>query len=75
MVLMSKSYINQNVPSAEFKVQRNFNIEFLLNICNMNNFGFNKVQIVKTVITPIVDFIKLDEIDKVEQLKALKFHI
>ena len=63
MVLMSKSYINQNVPSPEFRVNRNFNIEYLLNICNINNFGFNKVQIVKTVIAPLVDFVKLDEID------------
>ena len=75
MMLMSKSYINENVPSPEFKVNKNFNIEYLLNICNINNFEFNKVQIVKGVITPIVDFVNLNEIDKIDHLEALKFHI
>jgi len=47
----------------------------LLNICNINNFEFNKVQIVKSVIAPIVDFVNLNEIDNINILEALKFHI
>ena len=74
-MLLSQSYINENVPSSEFKVNKNFNVEYLLNICNINNFEFNKVQIVKSVIAPIVDFVNLNEIDNINILEALKFHI
>jgi len=73
MMLLSHAYINQNAqPEFHIKTQC-FTCEFLINVCHLNNTVFEKVLIVKKVIVPIVDGVRLEEVaDDVPMLKVLK---
>lgn len=61
MVLLSKNYINQNAPK-EFHIKNSLVAEYVINICNLNNSKFKKVEIVKKVISLIIDSLNIDEI-------------
>ena len=56
MVLLSNDYINHNAPQKLF-LKESFNLNYLINICNLNNTHLKKVQIVKGVICPIIDLL------------------
>ena len=49
MIFLSKSYINKNAPK-EFHIKNSLVAEYVINICNLNNQKFKKVDIVKKVI-------------------------
>ena len=61
MMLLSKNYINQNAPK-EFHIKNSLVAEYVINICNLNNLKFKKVDIVKKVIIPLIDLLSIDEI-------------
>lgn len=71
MVLLSNDFIKQNAPQ-KLKMKESFNLNFLINICHLNNTNLKKVQIVKSVICPIVDFFDLNEELNIEKLEILR---
>jgi hypothetical protein len=61
MIFLSKSYINKNAPK-EFHIKNSLVAEYVINICNLNNQKFKKVDIVKKVIGYLIDYLYIDEI-------------
>jgi hypothetical protein len=71
MMLLSNSYINQKSPGME-NVKESFDLNYLLNICHLNNTHLKKVQIVKSIICPIIDFFETNKEFNVTKLNCLK---
>jgi len=55
-----------NLP--RLKLGKSLNLEYLVNLCAMNNSHFKMVIIVKDVIAPIVDCLDLNEVSDKEAL-------
>lgn len=71
MMLLSNSYISQKSPEIK-KMTQSFDLLYLLNICHLNNTHLKKVQIVKSVICPIIDFFDPSKEDNIQKLNCLK---
>jgi hypothetical protein len=73
MTLLSHVYISSKaVNLPRLKVAKSFNLEYLMNLCAMNNEYFQRVQIVKEVIANVVDCLDLNEVTDKKSLQLLR---
>lgn len=70
MLLLSKSYVNLNAAKS-FMLNRDLNLEFLIAVCFMNTQLFKKVAVVKDFISPIIDYVNVNEGNDWRQLEIL----
>lgn len=71
MILLSEKNLTENAPKG-MKLKSSLNAEYLINLCYMNNEIFKRVQIVKEVISPMVEFINIKEVHDISTLKLLR---
>lgn len=62
MVLLSKQYINQNAPSDFHLEQDSYPVALLIRLCHMNSMVFDKIELVKKLIIPLLDLVTLAEV-------------
>ncbi|CDW89230.1 at hook motif family protein [Stylonychia lemnae] len=74
MLLLSRDYINQNA-AKEFKLNKDLNIDFLLQICYLNAEVLKKVAIVKEFINQVLDYVDVNKCSNWKQLEILGRYI
>jgi len=70
MLVLSKSYVNQNVIK-KFKVENSYSLQIFTNIAVFNMYQWNLTAIVKEFLLPVVEYLDVSEIESVNELKLL----
>ena len=63
---MNKQFVKEN---GVFKLELEMSSQFLIRMILLNQEEFKKVQIFKDVIIPIVEAIRVEQSDSLEQLR------
>ena len=72
MILLSRKYVNDNTGEGGLKLKTEFSILFFQRLLRMNRDLFKKTQIVKDVITSVLEVVCLESCDYLDQLKQVE---
>lgn len=72
MVLLSRKYVNENNGEGGFKLKAELSLVFFQRLLTMNTTCFKKTQIVKDIMTPILETVSLESCDSLSQLRQME---
>ena len=71
MLFLSRKFVNENNAGSGFKLKSELSLIFFERLISMNTRLFKKTQIVKEVMTPLLESVSLDGCDSLEHLKRV----